>query len=95
MVTTDYGTILRGAFSATLTDYAAEALGEFVADYDLPAIVADYRDAIQAELDVQAPGVTVHGEGDLYGPHPHIDVDPRAVLEAVDFWTIAARHDRG
>jgi hypothetical protein len=84
--TTDYGQIV----GTTLTDEVLTALGEHADTFDLAAIVADYRAAIQAQLPT---GVTVHGEGVLYGPYPRIEFDRAAVLEAVDFWAIVARHD--
>lgn len=84
--TTEYGQIVP----TTLTDWVAEALGDFVADYDVPAIVAEMRDGIQAAL---PDGVTLAGD-QLYGPYePRVDVDVVAVLESVDFWAIAERHD--
>lgn len=59
--TTDYGHIV----GTTLTDHVGTALGEYAADFDVPAIVEAYRAAIQ---DVLPDGVTIHGEGILYGP---------------------------
>ena len=84
--TTEYGQIVP----TTLTEDVTAALGEFENDYDIPEIVAEYRAAIQAAL---PEGFSVHGEGYLYGPWPRQSLDKDAVLEAVDFWAIAERHD--
>lgn len=86
--TTEYGQIVP----TTLIETVTASLGDPPeVDYDIPAIVADYRQAIQEQL---PEGVTVHGEGDMYGPVPRIEFDRREVLEAVDFWGIAEHHDR-
>lgn len=74
----------------TLTDEVVGALGDFGNDYDIPAIVAEYRAAIQENL---PEGVTVHGEGMLYGPYPRVEFDHEAAMEAVDFWPIVERHE--
>lgn len=87
-INTPYGQIVK----TTLTDEVVCALGDFGNDYDVDAIVAEYRDAIQEKL---PEGVTVHGEGILYGPYdPRVEFDPGAVMEAVDFWSIVERHEK-
>lgn len=86
--TTDYGQIV----GTTLTEDVEAAIVENIEDFDIPAIVADYREAIQGAL---PEGVTIHGEGILYGPwSPYVEFDRAEVLESVDFWAIVQRHDR-
>jgi hypothetical protein len=92
--TTSYGTFVQHAdtiSAASIDTYVASALGEFAGDYDTDALTGAFRDAINAELD--GTGVSLHGN-EFYGPHPHQDVDIAAAIERVDFWEIAAKHER-
>jgi len=65
--TTDYGTWhnLMGGTTRTIDDYVREALDD-ESDYDVDAIVTEYRDAIN---EVLPDRVTLNGN-DLYGPYP-------------------------
>lgn len=79
----------------------AVALGDFADDYDVDAIVADYRDAIN---DALPDSVTLAGD-EFLGPYRDEDCEfdgyPTGadgslnigeIIEGVDFWKIAARH---
>lgn len=94
--TTDYGTWANHNDGSTLTieDTVAEILGDYASEYDIDAIVAEYRQAVDAMLPV---GVTLHGN-DFYGPYP-VDMTAynaiRGAIRAADFWAIAERHDHG
>lgn len=92
-VTTEYGSwnTTAGAGVDSVLESVAAALGEFAGDYDLDGIAEDYQNAINAALD--GTGVSLHGR-EFYGPYPHRDVDIRGAVEGVDFWEIAARHER-
>lgn len=76
--------------SLTVEDSVAVALGDFAEDYDVDAVVADYRQAINDRL---PEGVFLAGD-EFYGPYPRQDVDLAEAVAAVDFWGIADRHDR-
>ena len=97
MATTTYGTIntmVPAAGTATnLHDYVASALGDYADDYDIDAITADYRDAINEHL---APhGITLAGD-EFHGPYPRPENAAEVIAEAgedVDLWEIVARHD--
>ncbi|MFE3461387.1 hypothetical protein ACFXKD_27905 [Nocardiopsis aegyptia] len=72
-------------------DYVAGALGERGDDYDIEPLVVEFRDAVNAEL---PEGVSVRGD-QVFGPeHDRPEVDLVEAVEAVDFWAIAAKHDR-
>lgn len=94
MTTTEYGNfnvVCADAGSCrTFADYVATALGDYVDDYDVDAIVSDFRDAINTQLD--GTGVSLHGDI-FYGPHPREDIDIAGAIESVDFWVIAEKHD--
>lgn len=91
--TTEYGTWNNSAdhTTATLEDSVATALGEFADQYDVDAIVEDYRDEINESL--KETGVSLHGNV-FYGPHPKKDVDIKAAVERVDFWKIAQEYEK-
>lgn len=96
--TTSYGTIntmVPDAGTVTsLADYVAGALGDYADDYDIEAITADYRDAINERLADQ--GITLAGD-EFYGPYPRPENAGETIadaIESVDFWEIVARHDR-
>jgi hypothetical protein len=87
----------------TLEQDVCEALGDFTADYNVDAIEADYRQAINAAL---PEGVSLNGD-EFYGPYYEADrrfdghptdefgvLDITAIIDSVDFWEIAARHDK-
>ncbi len=102
--TTSYGTwnnrVERLAANFEASVY--EALGDFAGDYDIDAIKADYRAAINEAL---PDGVSLNGS-EFYGPYyeadrdfvgyPHDEdgrLDIKAIVDGVDFAEIAARHD--
>lgn len=92
--TTSYGNFTSNCSdtgsAANLADYVAISLGDYSDDYDIDAIVDDYRDAINEQL--EGTGITLNGD-EFYGPHPRENVDIAAAIEAVDFYEIAERHD--
>lgn len=100
--TTSYGTWANhGDGSLTIEDNIAASLGDYARDYDIPAIAADYRRAINSAL---PDSVSINGD-DFYGPaydrdwtgYPTTadgDLDIKAIIETVDFWDIAADHDK-
>src|SRR5690606_9362908 len=64
MITTPYGTyianVARPGGAGSMRDYITTALGDHADDYDIDAITADYRDAINERL---APhGITLAGD---------------------------------
>lgn len=94
MTTTSYGNFIGNCSdsgsSSSLHNYVTTALGDFAGDYDVDALVDDFRDAINAEL--EGTGVSLNGD-EFYGPRPREDVDIAGAIEAVDFWQIAAKHE--
>ncbi|WP_399559238.1 hypothetical protein OH809_45530 (plasmid) [Streptomyces sp. NBC_00873] len=90
-------------YSTRITDTVAAALGDHASDYDLDALVNAYRDAINEAL----PDSVILAGNEFYSPH-HVEdkdfadyptdddgrLDVKAVVEGVDFWKIAARHER-
>lgn len=98
MTTTSYGSFSRNVAdpgpASSLADYVAGALGDYADDYDIDAITADYRDAINERLADQ--GITLAGD-EFYGPHPRPENAGETIadaIESVDFWTIVERHDK-
>lgn len=102
--TTPYGTWNSRVepHSATFATSVYEALGNFADDYDIDAIKADYRAAINEAL---PEGVTLVGD-EFIGPAHDADcdfdgyptdeygrLDIKAIVESVDFWAIVAKHD--
>jgi len=95
--TTSYGTIntmVPDAGTVTsLAGYVAGALGDYADDYDIDAIVEEYREAINKHL---APhGITLAGD-EFYGPYPRPENAGEIIadaIESVDFWAIVARHE--
>ena len=95
--TTSYGTIntmVPDAGTVTsLRDYITTALGDVAGDYDIDAIIDEYRDAINKHLADE--GITLAGD-EFYGPHPRPENAGEIIadaIESVDFWTIVARHE--
>lgn len=92
-VTTEYGSwnTQSGTGVDTVLEATAAALGEFAGDYDLDALASEYAEAINEAL--TDTGVSLNGR-EFYGPYPRAEVDIRAFVEGVDFWEIAARHEK-
>jgi len=95
---TPYGTFIGNVAdpgpASSLADYVASALGDYADDYDIDAIVDEYREAINERLADQ--GITLAGD-EFYGPYPRIENAGEIIasaIEDVDFWEIVARHDR-
>jgi prevent-host-death family protein len=102
--TTEYGTwnFITKDESDTVEDMATEALGDYVGDYDVDAIVTEYRQAINEALPA---GVSLNGDlfyGPAYDPDKDFDgypvnddgsLDIKAIVDSIDFWAIAERHD--
>lgn len=80
----------------TIEQSTAETLGDVADDYDVDAIARDWQTAINAAL---PDGVDLVGS-EFYGPaYPQDrtwtgELDITAVIEGVDFWEIAARHEQ-
>lgn len=74
-----------------LTDYA----GDYIADYDMAAVHADYLKAIQRELPA---GITLHANGDVIATLARADrargLHWRALANSIDVAPIFERHDR-
>lgn len=95
--TTSYGSFSRNVAdpggAGSMRDYITTALGDHADDYDIDAIIADYRDAINERLADQ--GITLAGD-EFYGPYPRPENAGETIadaIESVDFWEIVARHD--
>jgi hypothetical protein len=102
--TTSYGTWNNRVESGELTveQSVIVALGDYADDYDLNAIAADYRAAINEAL---PQGVSLNGD-EFYGPYHREDatwgsdlededgrLDIKAIVDGIDFWAIAAEHE--
>lgn len=87
-----------------LESSVANALGDYASDYDMDAVAADWREAINEAL---PENVTLAGE-EFIGPYYDEDrtwvpdqededgrLDLKAIVDGIDFWAIAARHDKG
>lgn len=97
MATTSYGSFIRNVAdpgpASSLADYVAIALGDVAGDYDIEAIVEEYRDAINERLADE--GITLAGD-EFYGPYPRPENAGEIIADAikdVDFWTIVARQE--
>ncbi|MEV8636831.1 hypothetical protein AB0395_34835 [Streptosporangium sp. NPDC051023] len=102
MITTDYGSWNRRVYRYELTveQSAMIALGDYADDYDLDAIAAAWRTAIN---DALPSGVTLCGNEFIgprgatnFGDYPTDedgDLDIHAIVEGIDFDAIAARFD--
>lgn len=103
--TTSYGTWNNRVepHALTLEQSVFEALGDFADDYDLDALTAAYRDAINEALPA---GVSLCGD-EFIGPYESqdwesagypVDEDNRldigAIVEGVDFWKLAESFDK-
>src|SRR5690606_35747328 len=95
--TTPYGTFIGNVAApggaGSMRDYITTALGDYADDYDIEAIIDEYRDAINERLADQ--GITLAGD-EFYGPYPRIENAGETIadaIESVDFWAIVARHD--
>lgn len=97
MTTTSYGTFVGNVTdpgpAGNMRDYITTALGDYAGSFDVDAIVADYRDAINERLADE--GITLAGD-EFYGPHPQPENSRDTIAAAigeVDFWAIAEKHD--
>lgn len=103
--TTSYGTWNNQVerYSANLATTVVESLGDYGDEYDVNALTADYRDAINTALPAS---VTLAGD-EFIGPHQpdanewdgyptdeHGQLDIKAIVDDVDFWEIARKHER-
>lgn len=104
MTTSSYGTWNNRVRDMELTveQSIAVALGDYTADYDLDALAAAYRNAINEAL---PEGMSLNGN-EFYGPYyaadanfdgyPHDEdgrLDIKAIVDSVDFWALAAEHE--
>ena len=97
MTTTSYGTFIGNVTdpgpAGNMRDYITTVLGDYAGSFDVDAIVADYRDAINERLADE--GITLAGD-EFYGPHPRPENSRDTIAAAigeVDFWAIAEKHD--
>lgn len=72
----------------TVEDTVVALLGDFAADYDIDAIAAELRSAMN---DALPPSVTLHGDSFIgaFG----VEVDYAGILDSIDVWDIAAKHE--
>lgn len=106
--TTSYGTWTNRCepYAAGFAQSVRESLGDYADDYDLDGpegLTRAYRDAINEAL---PPGVSLCGDefigpwkaaDDAFDGYPLTDLgglDIKAIVEDVDFWAIAARHEK-
>jgi len=104
IVTTSYGTWANRVDPRALTveQTIYETLGGYAGDYDIDAIAADYRDAINMAL---PEGVVLAGD-EFIGPYYAKDatwgpelkdkdgrLDIKAIVDGVDLWAIVAKHE--
>jgi hypothetical protein len=90
--TTSYGSWQQHGdeFALTVEDTIAAAVGGYAHDFDLPAIAAAYRAAIN---DALPAGVVLAGD-DFIGPYPADDFDLAAVVQSVGLWPIIEAHHK-
>ncbi|MGV2386125.1 MAG UNVERIFIED_CONTAM: hypothetical protein LOD86_12780 [Thermobifida fusca] len=95
---TPYGTFIGNVAdpggAGSMRDYITTALGDHADDYDIDAIVEEYREAINERLADQ--GITLAGD-EFYGPYPRPENAGETIadaIESVDFWEIVERHDK-
>lgn len=101
--TTNYGSWYNNeGHELTVEASVGTALGDYGHEYDMDAIASDWRAAINAGL---PDHVALSGD-EFYGPAYEADqdfegyeldedgnLDIKAIIEAIDFWEIAARHE--
>lgn len=91
--TTSYGTIANYLDALTVEDMISNAITQDVEDFDLDAIAADWRAAVNNALD--GTGISLAGDT-FYGPYPMADGAVEviaAACSAVDFWAIVEAND--
>ena len=72
----------------TVEETVVTLLGDYAADYDIDAIAAELRSAMN---DALPPSVTLHGDSfiGVFG----VEVDYAGILDSIDVWDIAAKHE--
>jgi hypothetical protein len=90
--TTSHGTWANhGGGEIDIRTNVLVALGDFVADFDVDALVLAYRNAINKQL---PGGITLTGD-EFYGPVADEAGDAiKAAVRAVDFWALTEQFDR-
>lgn len=81
--------------SATPDAYVADALGDYVSDYDVAAMTSEFLTTVQAKL---PPELQLLGNGELVGPAFRAwERDPveqvREAIDDVDFASLMEAHD--
>lgn len=103
VTTTSYGTWNNRVdpHALTVEQTVCEALVGYADEYDIDAIAADYRAAINEAL---PEGVALAGD-EFVGPYydrdatwgPELEKDGRldieSIVDGVDFWAIVAKHE--
>lgn len=102
--TTSYGTWVNNVDDLCLTveQYVADALGDYAGDYDLDGLVGAYRAAIN---DALPHNVALAGD-EFIGPYYEADqdfdgypltddgaLDIKAIVDGINFWSLAAEYD--
>lgn len=104
-ITTSYGTwVNHGGTRLALEDTVRDALGDFAGDYDVDALIAAYRAAINEALpsEISLCGNEFIGPYDGTGidwsPYPRPERDDQTVISAiidqVDLYALAEKYDR-
>ena len=92
-ITTQYGTWANFTGEATVRDGIETALAGLTAGYDMEALEAAYRAAVNAAL---PDGVTLDGDL-IHGPYSMQCVETTGeiaeAIRSVDFWTLAEQHE--
>lgn len=93
--TTSYGTWYNHNRELTVTAGIVNALGDYGNEYDIDAIEAEYREAIDAVLPERVVLVGDEFIGPAYADDKTWDgdLDITALIESVDFWAIAEKHE--
>lgn len=92
--TTSYGTWNNRVddLSLTVEQSVIAAVTDWADDYDIPAVVSAYRDAINAELPGDFSLVGDEFVGPVNWPHA---LDIKSWVNSVDLWDILADHEKG
>ncbi|WP_043654504.1 hypothetical protein [Nocardia thailandica] len=101
MTTTTAGTWNNrvDSYAVSVGQTIIESLGEFANEYDIDAIEGEYRAAIDAALPegLQLVGDEFIAELDAdYSGYPASDdgrLDIKAIVDEIDFWAIAEKHE--
>lgn len=92
-ITTSYGTWLNAVGdSLTVEEHVVTCLGDLAGRFDVPAVAAEFRKAVN---DALPEGVSLLGD-EFIGPFhgaDHTDLDLADVIAGIDIWKIIEAHD--